>query len=148
MSDDERDDVDSDPEIELDEIDQNDDDDDLNTENGDDEEDDMTFGPLTAINLKDEKHIIIKVCHPDERITSHIITLSEATEATGIRASQIENGSAPFTDTTGLKSPVAMAHKEFLDRKNPLILERLVEIRGNVHYVEHWKVREMTYIHV
>lgn len=38
-----------------------------------------------------------------------------------------------------------MARKEFYDRKNPLILERVIEQRGNVYRVEHWKVREMTF---
>ena len=142
-------------EPELDETDQNDDvdadgDDQLGEGDTDDDvgdNDDMIYGPLRPLKIRDGDHIHISVIPPLERRTSHIISLPEFAEATGIRASQIERNSPVFTDCTGLSSPIARAHKEFKDRKNPLILERCIEIRGNVHYVEHWKVREMTYIH-
>jgi hypothetical protein len=140
-------------EPDLDEIDQNDDADaDADAEalgDNDDVDDDLDliYGPLRTLKIRDGDHIQISIVPDSERITSHIISLPEFTEATGIRASQIERGSQVFTDCTGLKRPIAMAHKEFRDRKNPLILERKIETRGNVHIVEHWKVREMTHIY-
>lgn len=136
-------------EPELDEIDQNDD-----VDAGElvgvldiDEEDDqdMIYGPLRPLKMRDGDHINIVVVPNVDRITSNFISLPEFTEATGIRASQIERGSHIFTDVTGMADPIKMAHKEFRDRKNPLILERVIETNGNIVYVEHWKVRDMTY---
>jgi hypothetical protein len=141
-------------EPELDEVDQNDDVDANADLPGDavdadvddyDEDENIIYGPLRALKIRDGDHIIIVVIPESEKQTSNVISLPEYAEATGIRASQIERGSPVFTDCTGISSPIARAHKEFRDRKNPLVLERCVEIKDNVHYVEHWRVREMTY---
>lgn len=154
MSDNEEmeDDVDlsEDSEPELDEVDQNDD---IEAEIGEieielEDEEEIIYGPLRPLKIRDGDHIKIIIVPDEDRITSNVINLPELTEATGIRASQIERGSQVFTDTVGMTDPIKMAHKEFRDRKNPLILERVVETHGNIHYVEHWKVREMTYTYM
>lgn len=146
-------------ELDLDEEDQNDNADEIpetNVETVDADADDdvgqrdrdksAVYGPLQTLKIRDGDHIEIIVVDPEERITSNIITDPEFTEATGIRAAQIEQGTPVFTDVTGLTDPIKMAHKEFYDRKNPLILERVIEQRGYTYYVEHWIVREMTYL--
>ncbi len=157
MSDQEEDydevDVSDEEEIDLDEADQNDDidaDEDAQEDqepyvDQEEEQEETIYGPLRTLKIRDGDHKTIIVIPASERRTSHIINDYEFTEAIGVRASQIERGAPVFTDVTGLKDPIKMARKEFYDRKNPLILERIIEQRGNVYRVEHWKVREMTF---
>jgi DNA-directed RNA polymerase subunit K/omega len=95
--------------------------------------------------IKDRNHKIIKIVPADERISSNRIQRPEMTEAIGIRASQIERGSPVFTDVTGYTDPILMARKEFVDRKNPLILERALHDTPTEAIVEHWVVRDMTF---
>jgi exosome complex RNA-binding protein Csl4 len=94
----------------------------------------------------DDNHRIIIVVPKHERITSDNIGEAERSEAIGIRASQIENGSVVYTDVTGLTSSIKMAEKEFNDRQSPLILERTIKEKKNKIILEHWKVRKMTYL--
>ncbi len=146
-------------EVALDEDDQNDDadiadaniTDDILSDNYDLDDslsNQLIYGPLRSLNVRDNNHIIFKIENPAHRKTSHVIQLPEATEAAGIRASQIERGSRVFTNIKNLKCPIKMAWKEFLDRRNPLILERVVEEKPESGYyiVEHWRVREMVYL--
>jgi hypothetical protein len=81
----------------------------------------------------------------DERKTSPLMSIYEMVEAVGIRISQIENGSEIFTDYGTLGSAKEIAYKELIDRKNPLIITRMVKEEKNKRWFEHWKVREMTY---
>jgi DNA-directed RNA polymerase subunit K/omega len=97
------------------------------------------------LHPEDQNHRLVVVIKDDQRMTSNIIQLPELVEAVGIRASQIEQGSEVFTDVTGLTDPVAQAKKEFIDRRNPLILERGVKKTKGAIYVEWWKVRDMTF---
>ena len=87
--------------------------------------------------------IKIYVVPKSQRKTSRFLTTGEMTEVIGLRTAQIERGSNVFTDVTGLKDPRSMAIKELLDGKNPLIVQRTVQIIGDKKYVEQWKVREM-----
>lgn len=98
---------------------------------------------IAQILKKDDNHRVIHIIPDNERTTSHILQHFEKTEAIGIRISQIEDGSPVFTDVTGLTSPIDMAHKEFNDGKNPLILQREVRRTEFESWVELWKVREM-----
>ena len=97
----------------------------------------------TSLNVEDANHRVIFIVRDEDRITSNIIQWSEAVEAIGIRASQIESGSSIFTDVDGLDDPIEMAKKEFYDRQSPLILERPLNPERSV--VEQWKVREMDF---
>lgn len=100
---------------------------------------------INKINERDSHHRIIKVVAPDDRVTSNIIQRPEMVEAIGHRLSQIEQGSPVFTDVTGLKNPIEMAKKEFVDRQSPLILVRPMRKEDDYWIVEKWKVREMTF---
>lgn len=95
--------------------------------------------------VRDRNHKKIIIVHDDDRQTSNIIQRPEMTEAIGIRASQIERGSPVFTDVTGYTDPILMAKKEFVDRANPLIVERALRDSPTEALVEQWKVREMTF---
>jgi DNA-directed RNA polymerase subunit K/omega len=100
---------------------------------------------IATSDVSDRNHKIITVVPDDERVTSNIIQRPEMTEAIGIRASQIEQGSAPLTDVEGYTDFIAMAKKEFVDRRNPLIIERALYDSPIRATVEHWRVREMTF---
>lgn len=100
---------------------------------------------VKKINELDKNHIIIKIIPKHSRRSSHILQYSEMIEVIGARASQIERGCTPFTDVTGLTSPIDMAKKEFIDRKNPFIIERKMKVDEGTIEVEEWEVREMTF---
>lgn len=133
----------------LDKADQNDDVDEENYDQNDDIDELDGYGTIMSMRQleQDKDHMRIYVVPSNSRITSNVIQKYEMVEAIGIRASQIEEGSPVFTDTTGLTNPIQMAKKEFFDRKSPLILERTVEENHNTFtiYVEHFRVREMTF---
>ena len=105
---------------------------------------------IQKLNEVDKNHKIINIIPDHKRKTSNIIQFPEMVNAIGIRITQIENGSPIYTDTTGLTSPIEMAKKEFIDRQNPLKLQREIKGVDNTKlplqcYVEIWKVREMTF---
>jgi DNA-directed RNA polymerase subunit K/omega len=122
---------------------------------------DATGNPVNDLNVKtlqnlrrelinDKVHKISYVVADDDRITSDYIQLHEMTEAIGIRASQIENGSPVLIDTSHLRiaDPITLATLEFYKRKSPLILKRVVRESETEEYIEKWKVREMKfYVH-
>lgn len=110
-----------------------------------DEEEQKELEKVLVSDLKDRNHKVVIIVPSDERISSNRIQRPEMTEAIGIRVSQIEQGSPVFTDVTGYTDPILMAKKEFVDRKNPLILERALYDTPTEARVEHWVVREMTY---
>lgn len=100
------------------------------------------FGKI--LNSKLSSHTrIIKVVHPDERITSHIITNPEMARAIAIRAKQIDTDAFAYTTIEGCGDAISIAEKEFNDGKSPLILNRIVDA-GKNKVIEKWKVREMT----
>lgn len=150
MSDEEGDFIDED-DIGLELEDQNDDDD---AEEGNvpclDEKEELEEGE-TGIELqlfqksreRTSKDIVIVQDHL--RRTSQIITREEKTEAIGARATMIEINPWVLTDYGTLSSPIKIAEKEFMDRKSPLILERIILETDNEIHVEHWKVREMSF---
>lgn len=109
------------------------------------EEEFEPIAPKTAVKF----HIRYIVVPPEKRITSNIITKTEMTELTSIRASQISKHPKVMTDVEGLTDPIRMAKKEFNDRKTPLILERSLgsktdEKAGEILvYVEYWDPKTM-----
>lgn len=95
-----------------------------------------------------DNHRIIHVVPENERKTSHVISLEELTEAIGIRTSQIECGAVCYVDITDDINPIDVARKEFMARESPLIIERKIKDLGSEIWVEHWKVREMTFLNI
>lgn len=93
---------------------------------------------------KNAGRILIKVIPVDQRTTSHRLSITECTEAIGLRATQIETNPIVFTDVEGYTDPIAMAEKELYDRKSPLILQREVCRHDNLRWVERWDLNEMT----
>lgn len=81
----------------------------------------------------------IKVTAPHLRITSDVMTKSEFAEVIGIRTTQIERGSAVFTDVGGLCDSYNIAVKELYDRKSPLFIVR----QTGMYTQEEWGCNEM-----
>ncbi len=79
--------------------------------------------------------------HPNNRVTSEIMTKFEYCDIISQRAKQIENDlkGLAFSDTKGLSDPLDMAKKELMDKQCPLDIERQVGI-----YFELWHANEMT----
>lgn len=150
MSDEEGEFIDED-DIGLEQEDQNDD---ADAEEGDmiglDEKEELEEGD-TGIELQlfqksiesSGKDLVIVPDHL--RRTSQIITREEKTEAIGIRATMIETNPRVFTDYGALSCPIKIAEKEFMDRRSPLILERISWETDTKIHIEQWKVREMAF---
>ena len=87
-----------------------------------------------------QTEIRIKVVPAHERETSEIMTLFEYSSVLSTRATQIENNSIVYVDTTGLDNPVDIAKKEIMCKKCPLSIQRDMEMNGTI---EIWDVNEM-----
>lgn len=105
------------------------------------------FNPVLQKNkVVKPPSIVVRKVDPDKRVTSHIIQDMEIVEAIGIRCSEIENNSPIFVeDIEGYTDPIAIATKEFYERKSPLVLQRCIEEGDGYILVEEWLVREMTF---
>ena len=89
------------------------------------------------------RRIIIKA---ENRLTSNQMTLAEVTRAIAIRAKQISKNPTAYVDIGDLTDPMAIAQKEFRERKSPLMLFRSVGwTREGEEIVEMWLVRQMAY---
>jgi hypothetical protein len=80
----------------------------------------------------------------DQRVTSHVLSKTEITEALSIRCAQIQKNPIVFVDITGIDDPIIMAKKEINERKCPLILRRLLGRFKGKDYYEYWDINEMT----
>lgn len=141
--------------IDVDDFDPNDidEEEDLSVEFEDDEIEDyrdlesrsIKFANQTLdIDLNDEHHCTLFIVPDNDRTTSQIMTLEEYTEAVGIRATEIENGTPVFTDVSGMTCPIEMAKKEILDGKSPYKLIREMSAKKGSKTVEIWKINDMT----
>lgn len=96
-------------------------------------------GAATSAN-----YIIVK---PQDRITSHIMSIFEYTMVLETRAEQIARYGNSMVDTPG--EPRALAQAELNERKCPLCIERPVGIQviDGVQYdiVEQWSPNDMDY---
>jgi DNA-directed RNA polymerase subunit K/omega len=90
----------------------------------------------------------IKIIPAGERRTIGKMSLYEIALACSIRAQQIENGSQPLTDYTGIRDPKLIAKKELQEKKIPLKLHRQVYIEDDVVYVEEWDISELLLVHI
>lgn len=91
-------------------------------------------------------HKTIYVIADEKRRTSQKMSSFELTEVIGVRISQIERGVPPNIDIKNLSDPISIARMELIEGRNPLIIERKMKEEDNIIYVEHWKVKEMTYV--
>jgi len=88
----------------------------------------------------------IIVVAPEERQSSNMMTLAEATRAIALRAKQISTHPYAYTDVGDLSDATSIARKEFFDRRSPLKLERRMgRTPAGESIIEVWAVREMSY---
>lgn len=66
------------------------------------------------------------VVHPDERITSDILSLPELTEVIGTRITHIANGAPIYVEVGDLTDEREIAMKEIMEKKCPLKIRRRV----------------------
>lgn len=98
--------------------------------------------PLLRLSNKPRAVIVVPA---DERETDNNLHKTEAAYVISMRSQQIARYSKCFTEGGGLHDPVALAFKELLDRKCPLILRRTVGTGPSGELiVEEWAVREMS----
>jgi len=104
------------------------------------------------INARTEKihKIIYHVCKPENRLTSHVISKFERSNACSIRTDHIEKYGQAMVNFGNEVSASDIANKEFNMNKNPLMImreykKRVIDTKNNVihAYVELWKVSEM-----
>lgn len=87
---------------------------------------------------------VVRVVPAEERVTDGRLHKTEAAYLVAMRAEQIAKYATCFTDGGGLRDPVALAFKELLDRRCPLVIRRQVGVGpGGELLVEDWSVREM-----
>lgn len=90
------------------------------------------------------RHVVVKVVPPEERITDNRLHKSEAAYLLSMRAAQIAKDRTCFVDTGDMRDPGAMAYAELYARRCPLVLRRQVGTGpGGEPIVEDWNVREM-----
>ncbi|GFR89401.1 DNA-directed RNA polymerase subunit 6 homolog [Elysia marginata] len=88
----------------------------------------------------------IIVVAPEERQSSNMMTLAEATRAIAIRAKQISTHPYAYTDVGDLTDAISIARKELFDRRSPLQLERRMgRTSAGESIIEIWEVRKMSY---
>ena len=114
----------------------------------DDGEPDEDIVDLKSVSKYNKEVIVVK---PENRITSHILTLYNMTEIISIRSTQIAQHNNCMVDITGLTDPIKMAKRELMMRRCPLVLRRVI---GDVKdprtgemqtYVEFWDVNTMQF---
>ena len=88
----------------------------------------------------DTKKIIknIRIVHPDERITSEIMTDYEFSDVLGTRAEQISTGGMVFIAHGDVANPREIALMEIKNKRCPLNIVRVVGGECEV-----WSVNEM-----
>lgn len=115
---------------------------------GQDSNTDETSEIVEAPSKYSKEIIVVK---PENRRTSNIMSKYEMTEYISIRATQISQHNNCMVDTTGLDDPVAMAKRELMMRKTPLVIRRHVGDIKNLatgeleSYYEFWHPAEMAF---
>lgn len=92
----------------------------------------------------------IIVVAPEHRRTSNVLSLFEMTEIVSIRSTQIAHHSTTMLDDiAGLTDPIAIAKRELMMRRCPLVLRRRVgqkTVAGETQdYYEYWNPNEMQF---
>ena len=80
--------------------------------------------------------------HPENRITSEVMSKFELCEVRSHRAKQIESGLLAFVDVGELTDPLAIANKEIREKRCPLDIVRVISNHGKI-IAEKWHVNEM-----
>lgn len=100
-------------------------------------------GPYDHVKYKFLEQKKVKerlVVPPEERRTSHRLSMAEKTNLIGIRASHIEKGAPIYVDIDNITDILDIAKKELREKKFPFLLERKI----NDFEVEYWDPNKMT----
>ena len=115
------------------------------SESAEDLDDEAEYPEERQVDYIDPLHCRNYIIPPDERRTSSILTKEEVSKLLSMRIAQIEHNSPILTDVTGLTSPIAMAKKELIDRKCPILVHREDTSKRTLtsKYFEVWDPNEM-----
>jgi len=91
------------------------------------------------IGCKVETRRVISVVHPDDRVTSQIMSLAEMTEVLSQRTKHIQDGGPVYIDYGNESDPAQIAIMELKARQCPLSITR----KHNESVMEVWEVNEM-----
>ena len=107
-------------------------------------EDEEIISDIFNTNTSVKKKYII---NDADRTTSNRVTKYELTRAITYRITQIERGSKYFINTGNLNTATDIAKKEVMERKSPIIIERVIDLdkKLNIVYCERWKLNNMAY---
>ena len=107
-------------------------------------EDEEIISDIFNSNTSVKKKYII---NDADRTTSNRVTKYELTRAITYRITQIERGSKYFINTGNLNTATDIAKKEVMERKSPIIIERVIDLdkKLNIVYCERWKLNNMAY---
>ena len=153
---DDADEVDVDVDVDADEDEDDDVDEDEDDEDEDEEDEDVDEDAIadTKKRISEFDFIYSKsadtpsreiiVVKNEDRITSHMLSKTEITEAVSIRCAQIQKNPVVFVDIDGITDPIVMAKKEINERKCPLVLRRFIGRYKSNDYYEYWDINEMT----
>jgi DNA-directed RNA polymerase I, II, and III subunit RPABC2 len=84
--------------------------------------------------------------HPDDRITSEVMTDFEYNHIVGIRAQQLANELKSFTEIGDLSDPIEIAKLEIANKRCPLSIRRVRTSLPDRDIAELWDVNEMSYV--
>ena len=82
--------------------------------------------------------------HPDERITSEVMTEFEYNHIVGLRAQQLVNELKSFTEINDLSDPIEIAKLEIANKRCPLSIRRVHTTLDGRDIAELWDVNEMS----
>ena len=82
--------------------------------------------------------------HPDERITSEVMTEFEYNHIVGLRAQQLVNELKSFTEINDLSDPIEIAKLEIANKRCPLSIRRIRTTLDGRDIAELWDVNEMS----
>lgn len=102
---------------------------------------DFIYSDATKKPSTSKEIIVVK---DENRVTSHMLSKTEITEAVSIRCAQIQKNPIVFVDIEGISNPIIMAKKEINERKCPLILRRFIGRYNSRDYYEYWDINEMS----
>jgi DNA-directed RNA polymerase subunit K/omega len=90
---------------------------------------------------------IVRIIAPDDRRTSNVLQKSEVAHILGMRAKQIATNARFFVEVGVLHDPGAIAFKELIERRCPLVVRRTVgaDPADGALLVEEWFPNEMAH---
>lgn len=110
---------------------------------GEDSEPEGSDAEIVALKEPPQSSEIL-ITDPDEMLSSDILSTADLTSVLTQRATDIEGGAQPFVDITGCSTPLEVAMKEIIEKRNPMCVLLYAGVAPDGRrIVEKRKVNEM-----